>query len=204
MSKHTGRDHRTPPQFATPLLDLSNTILINASILTHYNLSQHLGGLTNNSAPASSEGPPPQEVIDATGNLLRAASDIARVASGPSNYLKSFSYAVCFHSNLVSHYSSNFSITRSRQLLSYLNLRSTMQFQLMEVLISKTLQRRLESFRAVSNAFYASSSSKESSTKRVPIKSPTRTFRFILQRILYLQHSCVTAHMRHFLQLLGW
>lgn len=75
-------------QGSAPLLDLAQTILASASALTVYNLEQQ------NSSKASNKGPPPQAIIDASANLIQAASDITRVAAGPSNYLKSFSYAV--------------------------------------------------------------------------------------------------------------
>ncbi|KAF2109356.1 cercosporin toxin biosynthesis protein [Lophiotrema nucula] len=76
-----------------PLIDLAKTILLNASVLTHYELGQQKDvNQSHGQLEAANVPHPPQEVIDATALLLKAASDISRTVLKPSNYLKSFAY----------------------------------------------------------------------------------------------------------------
>lgn len=88
-----------PPQSLAPLLDLANTIYANASILTHHNLRNVESDAAVNgetSQNSKQRGPPPKSVVEATFNLLQAASDIAILAAGPANYLKTFAYSVSY------------------------------------------------------------------------------------------------------------
>lgn len=93
-------DYTFPPTSIAPLLELANTIYANASIITHHRLGQVEAPTILNGAnghtpkDTTPTGPPPQNIIDATFNLLQAASDITILTAGPTNYLKSLSYSV--------------------------------------------------------------------------------------------------------------